>query len=316
MKLRSIVLIFGTALPLAAEPPQQWVSLAEGGPPTNEEPSVAGQAVAPMVPEPADTSVGPTPANVPVPLPPGDVEAIPLSLIASGETFSQPADIDISAEQLDSLVRDVREGRLKKISFADHKEINDKNFAVFAGFTQIELLDLKGTSITSVSANVFRGMKKLQELDLSFTAMDDEAMEVIGTLTALQTLRLKETRVGDSGVAKLRNLRKLEELDLSGTSIKTPAMAALEGMVLMRTLDLGETQVGGGFEALRSFKHLENLHLNDTPVNDGALLPIRWLPSLRFLNISCTKTTDKTMSRFAIEKGITILNACSSQTKD
>jgi len=300
VKIRIWVISLGLTVPLRAAGPSS----------STEEPQTAAQAIAPLAPEPAEAAMEPEPKEAPA-VPFEQAAPIPLEQLASGgETFSQPADMTIDSEQMDGLMRDIREGRLKNISFADHKEIDDARLRMFIGLPSLEQLDLKGTSITSEGLKSLASMKKLKELDLSLTAVDSSAMDVVGGFTALRVLRLKQTRLDDAGVWKLKNLVHLEELDLSGTAITTKAMTGIQGMVKLKTLDLGETQVDGGFAALRSYKQLENLHLNDTPVTDESLLPIRWLPGLQFLNVSCTKTTDKTISRFSIEKGITILNAC------
>ncbi len=235
---------------------------------------------------------------------------VPTALFVEGHSFSVPADIAISAEQLAGLSADIKEGRVKRVSFEDHREIGDSQLALLAGHSGILGLNLKGTSVQTEGLKALATMRGLEELDLTDTAILNDGLSSLAGLSKLRVLRLSNTPIDDAGVWKLRPLKNVEDLSLSGTGISGKALSALDGMLKLQTLDLGETKVGDGFEALRSLKKLENLHVNDSLVTDESLLPIRWLPGLRFLNVSCTKTTDKTLTRFSMERGIQVLNAC------
>lgn len=237
----------------------------------------------------------------------------PLFLLSSNGGFSLPTDVQVTLEQLEAIVNEIREGRLKRVAFDGHREIDNAALRALTGLKGLEALSLKATAVQSDGVAYLEGLSGLRELDLSDTAVHGAAGASLARLKGLRVLRLAGTPFDDEGLVQLAPLTALEELNLSGTSITTQGLSALRKMTKMITLDLGGTRVAGGLEALQSMKFLETLHLNDTPIRDEALLPIKWLPSLGLLNVSCTKTTDATLQRFSIKKGITILHVCTDR---
>jgi hypothetical protein len=83
----------------------------------------------------------------------------------------------------------------------------------------------------------------VEELDLTHTAVGDEAVAALPEFPALRKLSLTLTRVGDGGLAPLARLDRLAELYLADTPVTDAAVATLEKLPRLRTLVLLRTEV-------------------------------------------------------------------------
>jgi len=135
-------------------------------------------------------------------------------------------------------------------------------------------------------------------LNLSRTAVTDDAMATVAALPHLRRLHLAKTGIGDAGLARLRDLTGLEFLNLYGTKTTDAGLRHLHGLTELRKLFLWQTEVTDeGVAALR--KALPNLH-----VDRGDYLPQPAAPAAKPVNDKCP-VTDKplepdTAAQFAV----------------
>jgi hypothetical protein len=106
----------------------------------------------------------------------------------------------------------------------------------------------------------FRGLNRLESLDLSHTNISDAALAEIGKLHSLKMLHLDGTQISDAGLAHLGGLSELVRLDLNlnGTRI-----------------------TDGGLKHLRQLPNLGMLRLDSTRVTDAGLIELGRFPALR-----------------------------------
>lgn len=144
----------------------------------------------------------------------------------------------------------------KNLSLAGAK-ITDESLRKVAGSEGLEWLDLAYTPVTDVGiANLgpLPNLKRLtlvstkitnavvpkllppalpclEELDLSGTAITDEALSHLKAAKQLKVLRLSHTGITDAGLAHLTPLQDLEELDLDQTSTTPTARDNLKSQL-------------------------------------------------------------------------------------
>ncbi|CAI5458035.1 unnamed protein product [Closterium sp. Yama58-4] len=87
-------------------------------------------------------------------------------------------------------------------------------------------------------------LPQLQDLDLSFAAIPDSALECIGSVSSLVSLKLGQTKVTDAGLAHLTRLSSLETLLLNGCKGVTSAgMVHVGRLTSLTSLWLAGTSV-------------------------------------------------------------------------
>jgi len=92
-------------------------------------------------------------------------------------------------------------------------------------------------------------------LDLARTALDDAALEIVGTMPELQRLYLQNTDVEGTGLSSLVGLDRLEYLNLFGTKVDDSVLDALAEIESLQTVYLWETEVSDqGVRELREHR--------------------------------------------------------------
>jgi hypothetical protein len=90
----------------------------------------------------------------------------------------------------------------------------------FAGeSTVLERLNLERTTVDLAIAPWLSKQKRLEELDISFTAIDDRAFESLERLPKLQLLWATGSQLSDLSVPRILAMRSLEQLDVQRTKI-------------------------------------------------------------------------------------------------
>jgi HEAT repeat protein len=83
-------------------------------------------------------------------------------------------------------------------------------------------------SLDDAALRHFRGLVKLQTLDLSLRSISDAALVHVGQLKELQSLNLYQTQVTDSGLVHLQGLSQLRELDLPHAHVTSAGIKTLQ----------------------------------------------------------------------------------------
>jgi hypothetical protein len=133
-------------------------------------------------------------------------------------------------------------------------QVTDDVLERISRLEQVEELDLGSSrTITGDGLRHLARMARLRVLLLGGTAVDDEAMAVIGTLPRLERLVLSWTRVTDAGAAHLAGCPTLRSVDLSGTATGDGALRALGGKPDLRDFRSGNEVTDAGLAQLRDW---------------------------------------------------------------
>jgi hypothetical protein len=116
-----------------------------------------------------------------------------------------------------------------------------KEVGTLTELTYLRLVHCKSVGDEGIARLV--ELKKLDNLDLTGTAITDNGMRSVGRLRTLRTLTLFHTKIGDKGVAELATLSSLHTLGLSFTEVKGPGLAKLAGLKHLFSIDLTRTKV-------------------------------------------------------------------------
>ncbi|KAI3422973.1 uncharacterized protein J3R85_011490 [Psidium guajava] len=156
-------------------------------------------------------------------------------------------------------------------------------------------------------------MKSLECLDLSFSGIGDDSVELIAQIGAnLINLNLNNTGVTSSGVGILAGrVPNLEILSLSHTSVDDIAIAYISVMLKLTAIDLSHTKVKGfidygdaepdKFYSLTALQilSLESLNLEQIHFQDDALCSLLGFPELRHLFLRSGYLTDLSLHHWS-----------------
>lgn len=107
-------------------------------------------------------------------------------------------------------------------------------------------LSFAKSMVTGARFSLLRKMKKLEDLNLADTKIDDEALKQVGKLKKLKVLNLDNDRVGDIGLGYLSSLKNLEILKCERTLITNLGIEKLTNLEKLNSLDIsGCAQVNG-----------------------------------------------------------------------
>jgi hypothetical protein len=190
----------------------------------------------------------------------------------------------------------------------------DQLLAIGAFHDTLLELTLSFTSATDDDLRNLRGFEELRDLDLMNTRVTDEVFAHLATLTNLQSLRLGRTAITGTGLRELKNLARLKQLSLRQTKINEQGLESLKLIPSLTDLELDDTETDnegiahlkhlvnlkklsltktklardGGLGSLASLKHLSDIRLSFTQVDDQCIRSIASMPSLAFLFVDNT----------------------------
>lgn len=148
---------------------------------------------------------------------------------------------------------------LKRLSLRE-SAVTDADLAALSHLAQLEWLDLQKTSVCR-GVSVVEQMPHLRYLNLSYTKVDDAALESVGRCAMLDELWMSEVKISDAGVRHLRNLEKLRVISFAGqvTAVGVQHLVNLRQLKSLCLLDvrLDHESVG----VLCGMKQLEDISL-------------------------------------------------------
>lgn len=116
--------------------------------------------------------------------------------------------------------------------------VDDRQLANLQGMRGMQLLDLTGTAVTDAGMVHLQGLERLESLSLWYTSVGDAGMALVGRLTELRILGLGKTRVTDAGLAPLSSLVQMKLLQLWGSEVTGPGLAHLHGLTNLEAVSL------------------------------------------------------------------------------
>ena len=266
----------------------------------------------------------------------GHIRAVSLGRTAVNDSHlpliaSLPAleDLDLDSTEigdlgLAALTRATSLRRLKLSSTT----VSDRGLASLASLTRLEQLNLSATlvktlqplppsiqeldlSSTSINANALphlTALPSLRRLNLAYTDLTDANLTQLGALSSLRSLDLTGTDIGDPGLAQLAKLTALEDLRLNHGRFTEKGFAALAPLANLRRFEAVRTRLSvGAGPTLARFTKLEQLNLDYTTINDDTLKAIASLP-LRELRLDSTNLTDASVETLARIQTLKLLN--------
>ena len=156
-------------------------------------------------------------------------------------------------------------------------QVTSAGFKHIAGLKDIERLHLSDTAIDDSGVAHLEGLSKVYWLWLDNTKITSVGMKSIGKLKNLDTLLLHNTAVTDDGLEHIRSLKKLKSLRLDGTKVTDAGLAHLSQVAT-----------------------LEDLDLEDTLVTDKGLVHLQNMPKLKEVRLKGSKVTDLGRDRFIL----------------
>jgi Leucine-rich repeat (LRR) protein len=113
------------------------------------------------------------------------------------------------------------------IAFQASEESPDKAIPLLGRVGKVELLNLRGTSITDAALAQVKRLPNLKSLDLSFTDITDEGISHIAEMPQLTQLVLNDTMITEAALPLLEKLVNLKTLDLSRNRVNQASVDRL-----------------------------------------------------------------------------------------
>lgn len=114
--------------------------------------------------------------------------------------------------------------------------------------------------------------RKITQLSLSYSDIDDEALARLANLKQLEWLALSNTQVTDSGLQHLTGMQVLDQLFLEQTEVTDAGLIPISELVSLRELSLAGTKVSDtGLEQLKPLTKLTVLNLEGCNVSPASI---------------------------------------------
>ncbi|MBX9669010.1 MAG: protein kinase [Candidatus Obscuribacterales bacterium] len=185
---------------------------------------------------------------------------------------------------------------IRVVDLSNAQSITDKGVRHLSGLN-VSQLSLDNTGVgdgigeTLVSLRDSNGRSSIQELDLSATRVTNAILPKFNELKNLKELDISSTALADDAAASFTTL-KLRKLDVGDTKLGDRAAKTIGTIDSLVALDLSNTKVSNnGIKSLANLNNLEQLNLSNTKVTDEAAPILAKLPKLAVLNLSNTRIT-------------------------
>lgn len=106
----------------------------------------------------------------------------------------------------------------------------------------VSFLSAQG-KVTNEHVQPLQFFKRLTQLNLRGTEVNDEGLAFLKDQVTLKKLHLERTKITDKGLESLKGLVNLEYLNLYGTEITDAGLPNLNGLAKLKTLYLWMTKV-------------------------------------------------------------------------
>lgn len=141
--------------------------------------------------------------------------------------------------------------------------ITDAMLNRLVAMTELRTLSLAGQKNISVEGyQTLRRLQKLQELDLSSTALTDAHLDHLKDLPELRRLHLGDVKLTDLGLQQIGQMRSLQILDIRNCECTGSSLKHLAGLRDLRRLILSDRDLND--QVLRSLREIGLLDKLDT----------------------------------------------------
>jgi len=98
-------------------------------------------------------------------------------------------------------------------------QTSDGDLSVVASLKQARIVMLNATDVRGPGLARLKDMPKLEDLDLTKSAITDEGLKYLNGLQTIKRLSLARTKITDQGVSHLQQVNNLKELNLEDTKV-------------------------------------------------------------------------------------------------
>jgi hypothetical protein len=213
--------------------------------------------------------------------------------------------LDLCADVTDSALKEVAKfKRLQWLELAGSK-VTDEGIKELAGLSDLESLGLSSNPrLKGETLGALRGLRKLRELHLARTSVNDAGLQGVGQLVYLETLELGGTKITDVGLSHLSKLTELRSLVLAyrrpdfqttvGEEISDAGLVHLTSLTKLERLLVSSPKITDrGVARLKSLRELKWLWLDGTDITDRALDDLKGLTKLESLGFRGTKISEE-----------------------
>lgn len=206
---------------------------------------------------------------------------------------------------------------LEELTISD--AFSDASMVHLGKLINLRLLYIDDTPITDLGAERLRNLRKLRNLTIFSSVIDDDGLASLEDLHELDQLRLggqeltsamlehvkapnlKSISLSGQGfddrvVPYLHEMDKLEDLHLRHTQLTDAGLADLNSLKHLVSLDLEQCSLTGkGLLKLSDLKDLKLLELEGNPIEDPSLSALKNFPELESLDLTMTHATSESL---------------------
>jgi len=165
-------------------------------------------------------------------------------------------------------------------------DIDDYFMSQIRHLTGLEALFISQSTLTPRGINYIRNFKQLRAIVMPDYILSKE-LELLGELTLLEYLNFGGPMVNDEKLSIIGKLTWLTQLSIGGSEVSA-GLAHLKDLKSLRYLSLAALRnlnLDRDLSYITALTDLEELDLQDAPVNDAGLSHLSKLQKLRWLNL-------------------------------
>ena len=206
--------------------------------------------------------------------------------------------------------------------------VTDGGIAYLKSWSNLEILNIRGTEITSRVFEHLAGMKKLRVLDVGFSRVNDDGFDALAKLEALEELHIGGDKMSGLALPLLRLLPALKRLDVNGSQrtdsgrwglmLTDLNFESITALTRLEELNMGGTNVSDvGMNGIAPLVNLQSLDLSRMDLTAKGLKPLAALPRLRRLNLyQSERIGDDAVAQLLALKNLEILDLTETAVTD
>ncbi len=149
-------------------------------------------------------------------------------------------------------------------------------------------VDIKGPGGVNIDNKIREIGRASNELNMMAELYSVENLKKCRGLSGLLQLNLDDSKFSDQQIRLLADIPNLEVLKLNRTDVKT--LSGMERVKHLREIELNDTKIqNGALKNLVNLKHLSEIHLSHDEIGDEGLEILSTVPDLTDLDVSHTQ---------------------------
>lgn len=164
--------------------------------------------------------------------------------------------------------------------------VDDGELVLIKHLSGLRVLELEDNDITDDGVNNLSSLSNLEVLNLGHTMISSLSLPVIARLNKLTQLELDGISLGENAIKDLSKLNGLKALYMRSCNLKATSTKYLGSMKGLAVLRLAGNKIGDeGVKNMPALAELKELNLNETGITDQSLEKIASYQSLSILTL-------------------------------